>query len=291
MCPIQNSDMKNRLLTFLLFLSSSVFGQTISYLENTILYSNPAARVQSKFFSTNTLNVDLNLKYLNFNQLIFRGYSYNKVQVKNFQFGLGMTTILAKGFRSGTLFADANYKIDLGEKLNLSVGVGTNVNQYGYYNFSQNDEVSNIFAGLKAGLMLEGRKWRAGLSFQNLNEPRLYIFDDTLKMKFSKGLYAEYRFRINENWGITPQINFNSISLMSNIIGVSAYYKKLQFGTSLVQSSASFFVGYTFNEKFMMSAISYVSKYLLADKFSYNHTSLNFSFAIPSSTERKKVVD
>jgi transcriptional regulator with GAF, ATPase, and Fis domain len=45
----------------------------------------------------------------------------------------------------------------------------------------------------------------------------------------SLGIFAEYKFKINENWSLTPQVNIAPYNQLNTFLGISAYYKKLQF--------------------------------------------------------------
>ena len=180
--------MRKIVLQFLLALPLTAFGQSILYLENTVLYSNPAARVKEKFFSTNTINSDAILINGNFKNLTFNGFTYNKLEVKNFQFGLGMVSYLNQHFKSGNLKLDANYSFKLAENLSLAVGLGASFNQYGYFKYQYSPNLtttkSNVFIGLNSGLMLEGKKWRTGFSINNINEPDIRIFNDTMMVNY-----------------------------------------------------------------------------------------------------------
>jgi hypothetical protein len=277
-------------LKFLLFFPLTASGQSISYLENTVLYSNPAARIQEKFLSTTTLNIDYNFVNGKISNPRLQIFNYNKLAVKNFQFGIGTNSYIGKYFRSENHKLDANYTFHLTKKINLSVGFGANINKYGLYNSSNQDSISTIsnrFVGLNAGLVLEGKKWRAGFSVYNMNEPNIRIFNDTMMLNYSLGFFAEYRFRINENWRITPLINFGANNQLRTVLGVSAYYKKLQFGTSLIGNGFSFFAGYTFNEKFMVSVISNFNRPVLNNGKLYRNTMLNFTFQVPNTKKEK----
>lgn len=278
-------------LQFLLFLPLTAFGQSISYLENTVLYSNPAARVKEKFFSTNTINSDAILINGNFKNLTFNGFTYNKLEVKNFQFGLGMVSYLNQHFKSGNLKLDANYSFKLAENLSLSVGLGASFNQYGYFKYQYSPNLittkSNVFVGLNSGLMLEGKKWRTGFSVNNFNEPDIRIFNDTMMVNYSFGFFAEYIFRLNENWGIIPLINYGINNQLNTVLGISATYKKLQFGTSMLGNGFTVFAGYTFNDKFMMSAITKIENSHLSNGYGYGNTMLNFSFQVPKIKKEK----
>ena len=105
----------------LLFLPLTAFGQSISYLENTVLYSNPAARIQEKFLSTTTLNIDYNFFNGKISNPRLQIFNYNKLAVKNFQFGIGTNSYIGKYFRSENHKLDANYTFHLTKKINLSV--------------------------------------------------------------------------------------------------------------------------------------------------------------------------
>jgi hypothetical protein len=277
-------------LQFLLFIPFIAFGQSISYLENTVLYSNPAARIQEKFLSTTTLNFDYNLVYSKISNPSLQIFNYNKLAVKNFQFGFGTNSFIGKYFRSENHKLDANYTFHLTKKIKLSVGFGANINKYGLYNSSNQDSISTIsnrFVGLDAGIMFEGKKWRAGFSFYNMNEPNIRIFNDTMMLNNSLGVFAEYKFKINENWSLTPQVNIAPYNQLNTFLGISAYYKKLQFGTSIIGDGFSFFAGYTFNDKFMVSVISNFNGPALNNGKRYQNTMLNFSFQIPNKKKEK----
>ena len=277
-------------LQFLLFIPFIAFGQSISYLENTVLYSNPAARIQEKFLSTTTLNIDYNFVNGKISNPRLQIFNYNKLAVKNFQFGIGSNSFIGKYFRSENFKLDANYSFHLTKKINLSVGFGANINKYGLYNSSNQDSISTIsnrFVGLDAGIMFEGKKWRAGFSFYNMNEPNIRIFNDTMMLNNSLGFFAEYKFRINENWGITPQINFGVNKQLNTRLSLSAYYKKLQFGTSVFGQGILLFAGYSFSDKFMMSVITNINKPLFSNQFVYQNTRVNFSFQIPNKKKEK----
>jgi len=280
-------------LQFLLILPLTTFGQSISYLENTVLYSNPAARIQEKFLSTTTLN--FNYQYVNgkiyYSSLFVN--NYNKLAVKKFQFGIGTNSYLWKYFRSASLKLDANYLFRLSEELNLGIGLGANINQFSNDKILPTGETerifSNRFVGLNAGVMLEGKKWKSGLTVNNFNEPKFTIFNYTLTsmVKYSIGFYADYRFLINENWSLTPQINIAGNNQLNTFLGISAYYKKLQFGTSLIGNGFSLFAGYTFNDKFMVSVISNFNRPVLNNGKLYQNTMLNFSFQVSNNKKEK----
>jgi len=277
-------------LQFLLFIPFIAFGQSISYLENTVLYSNPAARIQEKFLSTTTLNFDYNLVYSKISNPRLQIFNYNKLAVKNFQFGIGTNSFIGKYFRSENFKMDANYTFHIAKKIKLSVGFGANINKYGLYNSSNQDSISTIsnrFVGLDAGIIFEGKKWRAGFSFYNMNEPNIRIFNDTMMLNNSLGFFAEYKFKINENWSLTPQVNIAPYNQLNTSLGISAYYKKLQFGTSIIGDGFSFFAGYTFNDKFMVSVISNFDRPVLNNGKLYQNTMLNFSFQIPNKKKEK----
>ena len=278
-------------LQFLLILPLTTFGQSISYLENTVLYSNPAARINGKFLSTNSFNFDYTLQNRKLTNPRLTVFSYSKIDFKNFQFGIGTNSFIGEYFRSSTLKLDANYSFQLSDNLNLAVGLGANINQYGFYNTTSSPgfspSVSSRFVGLKGGLMLQGKQFRTGLTVNNFNEPKFTIFNDTLIAKYSLGFYADYRFRINENWSLTPQINIAANNQLNTFLGISAYYKKLQFGTSIIGHGFSFFAGYTFNDKFMVSVISKFDRPLLNNGKLNQNTMLNFSFQVPKIKKEK----
>jgi hypothetical protein len=277
-------------LQFLLFLPLTTFGQSISYLENTVLYSNPAARIQEKFLSTTTLNMNYNLIDGKISNPSLQVFNYNKLAVKNFQFGIGTNSFIGKYFRSENHKLDVNYTFHLTKKINLSVGFGANINKYGLYNSSNQDSISTIsnrFVGMDAGLMFEGKKWRAGFTVYNMNEPNIRIFNYTMMMKYSLGFFAEYKFKINENWSLTPQVNIAPYNQLKTFLGISAYYKKFQFGTSLIGNGFSLFAGYTFNDKFMVSVISNFNRSVLNNGKLYQNTMLNFSFQVPNNKKEK----
>lgn len=277
-------------LQFFLFLPLTAFGQSISYLENTVLYSNPAARIQEKFLSTTTLNINYNLIYGKISIPSLQIFNYNKLAVKNFQFGIGTNSFIGKYFRSENHKLDVNYTFHLTKKINLSVGFGANINKYGLYNSSNQDSISTIsnrFVGLDAGLMFEGKKWRAGFTVYNMNEPNIRIFNYTRMVKYSLGFFAEYKFKINENWSLTPQVNIAPYNQLNTFLGISAYYKKLQFGTSLIGNGFSLFAGYTFNDKFMVSVISNFNRPVFNNGKLYQNTMVNFSFQLPNNKKEK----
>jgi hypothetical protein len=274
-----------------LFIPFIAFGQSISYLENTVLYSNPAALIQEKFLSTTTLNIDYNFVKGKISNPRLQIFNYNKLAVKNFQFGIGSNSFIGKYFRSENFKMDANYTFHIAKKIQLSVGFGANINKYGLYNSSNQDSISTIsnrFVGLDAGIMFEGKKWRAGFSFyNNMNEPNIRIFNDTMMLNNLLGFFAEYKFKINENWSLTPQVNIAPYNQLNTFLGISAYYKKLQFGTSLIGNGFSLFAGYTFNDKFMVSLISNLNRPALNNGKLYQNTMLNFSFQIPNKKKEK----
>lgn len=278
-------------LQFLLFLPLTAFGQSISYLENTVLYSNPAARIQEKFLSTTTLNFNYHIVNGKIYYPSLFVHNYNKLAVKNFQFGIGTNSYIYKFYKSASLKLDANYSFRLSEKLNLGIGIGANINQFSNDNILPTGETervfSNRFVGLNAGVMLEGKKWKAGLTVNNFNEPNFAIYDDTMKQKYSLGFYADYRFRINENWSLIPQVNIAAYNQLNTFLGISAYYKKFQFGTSLIGNGFSLFAGYTFNDKFMVSVISNFNRPVPNNGKLYQNTMLNFSFQVPNNKKEK----
>ncbi len=258
----------------------TLFGQRpISILENKILLSNPAATVNSKFFSSTNYNIDLR-NYKPFGTLNLS--TYNKLAVKRFQFGLGGQTQLSKGYRSYRLKLDVNYTIPISRMLSLAVGAGAEFHQYGLYNSTPEPVVSNFITRLNAGFMFVGYNWRAGFSTNNINQARTYWFNDTISSKVNLQLYGEYRFKINENWRLTP-LAFIGTKLSNSSVGISAYYKQLQFGTTFSSNDISGIVGYTFKEK-----------YVVGLAYNYNHQefgnlqnlNVNFVFII----QKKKVV-
>jgi hypothetical protein len=268
-----------KFLPILLF-PLTLFGQRpISILENKILFSNPAATTNYQFFNSSNYNIDLrNYKPLGTLNLS----TYNKLAVKRFQFGLGGQTQLSKGYRSYYLNFDVNYTIPISRMLSLAVGAGADFHQYGLYNSTPEPVVSNFITRLNAGFMFVGYNWRAGFSTNNINQARTYWFNDTISSKVNLQLYGEYRFKLNENWRLTP-LAFIGTKLSNSSVGISAYYKQLQFGTTLSSSSISAVLGYTFNEKYVVGA---TYNYKGFEYGVFQNLNLNFAFIIP----KKKVV-
>ncbi|NBR15672.1 MAG: hypothetical protein EBQ94_10850 [Flavobacteriales bacterium] len=268
-----------KLLPIFLF-PLTLFGQRpISILENKILLSNPSATVNSKFFSSTNYNIDLR-NYKPFGTLNLS--TYNKLAVKRFQFGLGGQTQLSKGYRSYYLNFDVNYTIPISRMLSLAVGAGAEFHQYGLYNSTPKPVVSNFITRLNAGFMFVGYNWRAGFSTNNINQARTYWFNDTISSKVNLQLYGEYRFKLNENWRLTT-LAFIGTKLSNSLVGISAYYKQLQFGTTLGSSSISGVLGYTFKEKYVVGA---TYNYKGFEYGVFQNLSVNFAFIIP----KKKVV-
>lgn len=258
----------------------TLFGQRpISILENSILLSNPAATTNYQFFSSTSYRVDLN-NYKPLGSLYLS--TYNKLAVKKFQFGLGGQTQLNKGFRSYYMNFDVNYTIPISRMLSLAVGAGADFHQYGLYNSTPEHVVSNFITRLNAGFMFVGYKWRAGFSTNNINQARIYWFNDTISSKVNLQLYGEYRFKINENWRLTP-LAFIGTKLSNSSVGLSAYYKQLQFGTTFSTKAISGIVGYTFKEKYVVG-VAY--NYNHQDFGNLQNLNVNFSFIIP----KKKVI-
>lgn len=214
----------------------TLFGQRpISILENKILLSNPAATTNYQFFSSSNYNIDLrNYKPLSTLNLS----TYYKLAVKRFQFGLGGQTQLSKGYRSYYLNFDVNYTIPISRMLSLAVGAGADFHQYGLYNSTPEPVVSNFITQLNVGFMFVGYNWRAGFSTNNINQARTYWFNDTFSSKVNLQLYGEYRFKLNENWRLTP-LAFIGTKLSNSSVGISAYYKQLQFGTTFSTNAIS----------------------------------------------------
>jgi len=273
--------MKKQLaLLFLLGVFQS-FGQSISYLENRVLFSNPAATTKYKFFTSTSVGGKFsysqvtNLRY----QLLANNYS--KIQVKNFQFGAGFTTNLGNFYKNGSFQLDANYTFHLTRFLNLTVGVGGRTNKF---KFVLEDEESNLIIGINSGIMLEGRKWRAGFAYSNLNRPEVQFLNDTGRIDPSISLYGEYRIKINENWSVTPQVHLHNINQLDFGIGATAYYKKFQFGGTYGFRTVSAFLGYTFKEKYMLGLVTNVN-------FNYFYkpivnSQVNFTYIIPRKKEK-----
>ncbi|MBU3659980.1 MAG: type IX secretion system membrane protein PorP/SprF [Flavobacteriales bacterium] len=269
-------------LTFLAFLGVfQLFGQNISYLENIVLFSNPAATVKYKFF-TNTgfggkfsYSQGTNFRY----QL--QANNYSKIQVKNFQFGAGFTSFQSNFYRSGSFQLDVNYTFYLSRFLKLSVGVGgrTNKFMYPYENVG-----SNFITGLNSGIMFEGKKWRAGLAYSNINRPEIQFGNDTGRIRPAINLYGEYRFTLNESWSLTPQLHLHNSDVLGFGIGATAYYKRLQFGGSYGYSRLSPFIGYSFKEKYMLGIVSRLNLFNKNNPFV--NSQLNFSYIIPRKKEK-----
>jgi hypothetical protein len=267
------------LLTFLLGFQS--FGQNISYLENRVMFSNPAATMKYKFFTSSNFGGKFSYtQSTNFRYLLLAN-NYTKIQVKNFQFGAGFGTYQSNFYRTGNFQLDANYTFHLGRFLNLSVGVGGKTTKFKYV---VEDESSNLIVGFNSGIMLEGKKWRAGLSYSNINRPEILIYNDTIQARPSISLYGEYRFKINENWAITPQVHLHNNDQYAVGIGATTYYKKFQFGGMYGVRSISAFIGYTFREKYMLGLVTNVN-FINYNKPQVN-TQINFSYVIPRKKEK-----
>jgi hypothetical protein len=284
---------KKRLAFVLLFVPFLSIGQSISYLENTVLFATPAARIQEKFLTTTTGNFDVRLTNGKLFNPILQFYNYNKLAIRNFQFGIGNNAYIGRFVKSGNMKFDANYSFRLSENLNLSLGLGANINQFGLFHVASSTNpsnfVSNRFVGWNTGFMLQGKKWKTGLSINNFNQPRYSIFDDTIKLKSSVGFYFDYQFQINKNWLITPQINFGGQHQLHNLLGLTAYYKKLQFGASLLGNGFCFFAGYTFNERFMMAVVSKFNEpFNMGGKLN-SSTMMNFTFQLPKKKKESGV--
>ena len=268
-------------VTLLAFLGVfQLFGQNISYLENTVLFSNPAATSKYKLFTSTSANFAFSYSAITNFRYQLQARNYTKIQVKNFQFGAGFNTYQSNFYRNGRFQLDANYTFYLSRFLKLSLGVGGSTNKY---KFVLEDEGSNLITGLNAGIMLEGRKWRAGVAYSNLNRPEVQFLNDTGRIEPSISLYGEYRIKINENWSVTPQIHLHNINQLAFGIGATAYYKKFQFGGTYGFRTVSDFFGYTFKEKYMLGFVTNVN-------FNYFYKPLvnsqvNFTYIIP----RKKV--
>lgn len=268
-------------ITLLAFLGVfQLFGQSISYLENTVMFSNPAATSKYKLFTSTSANfafsysANTNFRY----QLQARNYT--KIQVKNFQFGAGFNTYQNNFYRNGSFQLDANYTIHLSRFLKLSLGVGGRTNKF---KFVPEDEGSNLITSLNAGIMLEGKKWRAGISYSNINRPEMQFLNDTNRLSPTIGLYGEYRIKINDNWALTPQLHLHGQYPQSLGLGGSVYYKKLQFGVTVWKNSFNLFAGYTFKEKYMIGIVNSFN-FDFGSKPVVNSL-LNFTYIIP----RKKV--
>jgi hypothetical protein len=272
--------MKNYLQFCFLLLPFLSNGQAISYLQNTVLFSNPAATVKYKFFTTSSLRMAASNSQLGNFRYQLSALNYSKLAVKNFQFGAGFTTNLSNFYRSGLFKVDANYSFLVNRKFAISIGLGGDLNKFILGESPQPNSKSNWIPSLNTGFMLQGKNWRAGLTYGNLNQPNLYIFDDTIKTKPRFGFYGDYRFRINENWAITPIIHLSYISsnLITSGIGASAYYKNFQFGAVFAGQSLTLVAGYTFKEKYMIGLVSNIG--LNSNGPSFN-SRINFSFAIP----------
>lgn len=272
--------MKKQLALLFLLGAFQSIGQSISYLENRVLFSNPAATSKYKFFTSSSVggkfsySQTTNFRY----QLLANNYS--KIQVKNFQFGVGFRTFQSNFFRSGNFQLDANYTFHLSRFLNLSVGVGGRTNKFKYV---LEDEESNLITGINSGIMLEGRKWRAGVTYGNINRPEVRFLNDTGRISPTISLYGEYRFKINENWSVTPQVHLNNYDQLSFGIGATAYYKKFQFGGTYGFRTLSTFLGYTFKEKYMIGLLTN----LRMDQPKINMNSMiNFTYIIPRKKEK-----
>jgi hypothetical protein len=273
--------MKKQVALLVFLRAFQIFGQSISYLENTVMFSNPAATTKYKLFTSTSANFAVAYS----NSIKFRyqiqARNYTKIQVKNFQFGAGFITTQSNSYRNGSFQLDANYTFNLTRFLNLTVGVGGRMNKF---MFVQEEEGSNLFTGLNSGIMLEGRKWRAGVSYSNINRPEVNFMNDTNRLDPTIGLYGEYRFKINDDWAITPQIHIHGRYPQAFGFGGSVYYKKFQVGGTVWQNYFNAFAGYTFKEKYMIG---------LVNSFNFNYgakpsvnTLINFSYIIPRKKEK-----
>jgi len=273
--------MKKHISLLVFFGAFQSFGQNISYLENTVMFSNPAASTKYKFFTSTNIGGKFSYSQAtNFRYSLWAN-NYTKVQVKNFQFGAGFNTYQSNFYRNGSFQLDVNYTFHLSRFLNLSVGVGGRTNKF---KFVLEDEESNLVTGINSGIMLEGKKWRAGVAYGNFNRPEIRFLNDTGRISPNISLYGEYRFKINENWSVTPQVHLHNNNQLAFGIGATAYYKKFQFGGTYGFSTVSTFLGYTFKEKYMIGLIKNLN-------FNYYYkpfinSQINFTYIIPRKKEK-----
>jgi hypothetical protein len=273
-------DMKKHFTIFAFLVVFQSFGQNISYLENTVMFSNPAATTKYKFFTRTNIGGKFSYSQATNLRYSFSANNYSKIQIKNFQFGGGFNTFQNNFFRSGNFQLDVNYTFHLSRFLNLSVGVGGRTNKFKYV---IEEERSNLIVGLNSGIMLEGRKWRAGVACGNINRPEVRFLNDTGRINPTISLYGEYRFRINENWSVTPQVHLHNYNQLAFGIGATAYYKKFQLGGTYGFRTLSTFLGYTFKEKYMIGLITN----LRIDQPKINLNSMiNFTYIIPRKKEK-----
>ena len=266
------------IFAFLVVLQS--FGQNISYLENTVMFSNPAATMKYKFFTSNNVGGKFSYSQATNFRYTLLANNYSKIQVKNFHFGGGFNTFQNIFFRSGNFQLDANYTFHLSRFLNLSVGVGGRTNKFKYV---LEDESSNLIVGLNSGIMLEGRKWRAGVAYSNINRPEIQFYNDTNRIRPSISFYGEYRFKINENWSVTPQVHLHNNNELAFGIGATAYYKRFQFGGTYGFRTISNFIGYTLKEKYMLGLVTNLR--INQPKINLN-SMINFTYIIPRKKEK-----
>ena len=273
--------MKKYLTIFAFLAAFQSFGQNISYLENTVMFSNPAATSKYKLFTSTNIGGKFSYSQATNFRYSLLANNYSKIQLKNFQFGAGFNTYQSNFYRNGSFQLDANYTFHLSRFLNLSVGVGGKTNKFKYV---LEDEESNLVMGINSGIMLEGRKWRAGVAYSNINQPEIQFSNDTNRIRPTISLYGEYRFKINENWSVTPQVHLHNNNQLAFGIGATAYYKKFQFGGTYGFRTVSTFLGYTFKDKYMLGLVTnmnFNSNY----KPSVN-SQVSFTYIIPRKKEK-----
>ena len=244
------------------------------------MFSNPAATTKYKFFTSTNIGGKFSYSQATNLRYSFSANNYSKIQVKNFQFGGGFNTFQNNFFRSGNFQLDANYTFHLSRFLNLSVGVGGRTNKFKYV---LEDESSNLIVGLNSGIMLEGRKWRAGVAYSNINRPEIQFYNDTNRIRPSISFYGEYRFKINENWSVTPQVHLHNNNELAFGIGATAYYKRFQFGGTYGFRTISNFIGYTLKEKYMLGLVTNLR--INQPKINLN-SMINFTYIIPRKKEK-----
>ena len=244
------------------------------------MFSNPATTTKYKFFTSTNIGGKFSYSHATNLRYSFSANNYTKIQVKNFQFGGGFNTFQNNFFRSGNFQLDANYTFHLSRFLNLSVGVGGRTNKFKYV---LEDESSNLIVGLNSGIMLEGRKWRAGITYSNINRPEVQFLNDTNRISPTISFYGEYRFKINENWSVTPQVHIHNNYQLAFGIGATAYYKKFQFAGNYGFRTISNFIGYTLKEKYMLGLVTNLR--INQPKINLNPM-INFTYIIPRKKEK-----